>query len=150
MHEKECSVCKKMLSIDNFYTHHRTGYQSKCKGCHKIYRKKHYEDNKVKYLKKAVVYKKKEVEWYRQLKQSSGCIICGEKEACCLDFHHIRDKKFVISTSVGRFSRKEILEEIKKCIVVCANCHRKIHAGVISDSGSTLLCHSKSVDSIST
>lgn len=63
-----------------------------------------------------------------------GCLICEETEPCCLSFHH-RDekkKKFNISGAVRiGFSVATLDEEIAKCVLVCENCHRKIHAGII-------------------
>jgi hypothetical protein len=63
--------------------------------------------------------------------KSCGCAICGEKEPCCLDFHHLRDKEFVVSAGVD-VSKERLFDEIDKCVVLCANCHRKLHAGIIS------------------
>lgn len=63
--------------------------------------------------------------------KADGCIYCGETELMCLDFHH-RDpeqKEFGISRGVLR--GKDLLKEIAKCDVVCANCHRKLHAGLL-------------------
>ena len=63
----------------------------------------------------------------------SKCCICGfnsYQEA--LEFHHIdpATKKFGInaSDSVTKALSKQ-LEEMKKCILLCANCHRGVHAG---------------------
>lgn len=71
-------------------------------------------------------------EKIRILKETIGCQICGIKEACCLDFHHLRDKEATIGQMVAsRYGLKKILTEIAKCCLVCANCHRKIHYGVI-------------------
>ena len=57
---------------------------------------------------------------------------CDEKDICCLDFHHIDTtiKEEGISKMVrsGR-SYANIEQELKKCDVVCSNCHRKLHAG---------------------
>jgi hypothetical protein len=59
------------------------------------------------------------------IKQSSGCVDCGEKNPIVLDFDHLRDKKYNISRMIhDGFSWKAILKEISKCEVVCANCHR--------------------------
>ena len=60
-----------------------------------------------------------------KIKQTSGCVDCGENNHIVLDFDHIKDKKYNISRMVhDGFSWKAILKEIQKCEVVCANCHR--------------------------
>lgn len=58
------------------------------------------------------------------------CSICGESRIPCLDFHHVKGKKEAcISTMVSdKVSLEKIRIEMDKCIVVCANCHRMIHA----------------------
>jgi hypothetical protein len=76
---------------------------------------------------KELAYKKK--QHYKQrlveIKQASGCVDCGENNHIVLDFDHLRDKKYNISRMIhDGFSWKAILKEIKKCEVVCANCHR--------------------------
>lgn len=60
-----------------------------------------------------------------------GCCICGETEPCCLDFHHLRDKEFELAKAPD-VSKERLYKELEKCIVLCANCHRKLHAGIIS------------------
>ncbi len=63
-----------------------------------------------------------------------GCAICEEKSPVALDFHHIdpSQKKFSIGGYYLIKTDAEVEEELAKCVVVCANCHRKIHAGLIS------------------
>lgn len=58
------------------------------------------------------------------------CVDCGNTDARVLEFDHRRDKKFGIGTSVssGHISWEKVLEEIIKCEVRCANCHRIRHA----------------------
>ena len=64
--------------------------------------------------------------------KSKGCEICGEKELCCLEFHHINPETKINSVINMLDEPKEvILEEVNKCIILCANCHRKVHAGLI-------------------
>lgn len=48
-----------------------------------------------------------------------------------MDFDHMRDKKFNLSDAIcGYKSIRKIEEEIKKCQIVCSNCHRiRTHAG---------------------
>jgi len=54
---------------------------------------------------------------------------CGENNYACLDFHHNSgNKEKNISRMVnGSSSLQTIQNEMEKCIVVCSNCHRKIH-----------------------
>ena len=63
------------------------------------------------------------------------CVDCGTKfHPAAMDFDHVRgEKKFNISKSatLGR-SLKEIMEEIAKCEIRCANCHRIRHALAIN------------------
>ena len=53
------------------------------------------------------------------------CMDCGGRfPPECMDFDHIRGEKlFSVSTSVTR-ERKSLIEEIAKCDIICANCHR--------------------------
>lgn len=61
--------------------------------------------------------------------KEKGCVICGYKRSFrALHFHHIGEKYREISRMNGT---KKILNEAKKCILVCANCHAEIHEGLI-------------------
>ncbi|KKN80381.1 hypothetical protein LCGC14_0329740 [marine sediment metagenome] len=62
------------------------------------------------------------------IKRERGCQVCGESEPCCLDFHHrdpITKFKSVSKLTVG-YSWEWVEQEIKKCDVLCSNCHRKM------------------------
>ena len=50
------------------------------------------------------------------------------------DFHHVDPSKKDSAISMfGMLSKwDKIIQEVKKCIMVCSNCHREIHAGLIS------------------
>jgi len=52
-----------------------------------------------------------------------------ESHPICLDFHHVNpgEKERGLNKIVNTHNKKLILEEISKCIVLCANCHRKEH-----------------------
>jgi hypothetical protein len=54
---------------------------------------------------------------------------CGESFLGCLEFHHVVDnKEFIISDYIRKFRLShELLSEIKKCDVLCRNCHKKEH-----------------------
>jgi hypothetical protein len=64
--------------------------------------------------------------------KASGCSLCVEREPACLDFHHVRGSKDFSLGDVmrGRYSARRIEAELAKCVVLCANCHRKVHAGL--------------------
>ncbi len=69
------------------------------------------------------------------LKESISCSACGEYHpACCMDYHHLDPniKEKGVSKMIQGNSWKKIQEEISKCVLVCANCHRKIHEGLIT------------------
>ncbi|PIZ48257.1 hypothetical protein CO180_03375 [candidate division WWE3 bacterium CG_4_9_14_3_um_filter_41_6] len=62
-----------------------------------------------------------------------SCCICGyDKYIGALEFHHIdpNEKEFGLSSRGLTRSWEKIVEELKKCVLVCSNCHREIHAGV--------------------
>ena len=59
------------------------------------------------------------------------CVLCGEKEPVSLDFHHL-DPKAKDGAVARQPSIARVLAEIAKCVVLCANCHRKVHAGLLT------------------
>jgi len=70
--------------------------------------------------------------------KSKGCSICGYNKCLdAIDFHHIELKGKVareISRMVSRINSKagviRVIKEVKKCVIVCANCHREIHSNI--------------------
>lgn len=60
------------------------------------------------------------------------CQICGYNRCIeALDFHHTNQEEKEYSVSGGTKSFERLKKEVDKCILVCANCHREIHAGII-------------------
>jgi len=60
------------------------------------------------------------------------CNICGyNKCITALEFHHLNPEEKDITLSGSIYSWEKTKEELKKCICVCANCHREIHEGLI-------------------
>jgi hypothetical protein len=71
----------------------------------------------------------------RLLVEEAGgcCAVCGyNRSVVNLHFHHVdpRTKLFAISVATGK-SIAAYREEAKKCVLVCANCHGEIEAGLI-------------------
>lgn len=58
------------------------------------------------------------------------CKTCGENHPACLEFHHLdpenKDNDIAYMVNTG-YSIARILREIEKCVVLCSNCHRKLH-----------------------
>ena len=73
---------------------------------------------------------KRKAEWLVEQK-SHPCVDCGNTfDPVCMDFHHLdpSTKKYRIASLVNNDqSLKTIQEEIDKCVLVCANCHRLRH-----------------------
>lgn len=72
----------------------------------------------------------------RRMVQSMGgkCVICNY-DRCpeALDFHHIDpfQKDFQMGDILASPQRWTIIvAELKKCVLLCANCHRELHAGL--------------------
>lgn len=68
--------------------------------------------------------------------KANGCVVCGERTLVALDLHHKTGtkKRFKPSYVHGK-SAAAVRAELDKCIVLCANCHRKAHAGSIQVPG---------------
>ena len=66
--------------------------------------------------------------------KATGCVVCRETEMAVLDFHHREgeDKRFTLSGSAACKPPEELDEELRKVVVVCSNCHRRVHAGLIT------------------
>ena len=132
---KLCSKCNIDKPISSFRRDKtkKSGYQHFCKDCAKTYYRSVYSE---KYSSKYNERNNKRRAYHMSLlteyKNNLQCVICDESENVCLDFHHLNpDKKdFTIAVSLGR-NWSSIEEELKKCVVLCANCHRKVHAGII-------------------
>lgn len=96
----------------------------------KAYQKKHYLDNKDYYKKKASAYNKNQRKWNKdfvnRVKSIAGCFDCGEKNPIVLEFDHVKGEKVNnIADMVNQsYATSTIKEEIRKCKVRCANCHR--------------------------
>ena len=68
--------------------------------------------------------------WMNDYKSNLKCERCDERAPECLHFHHVdpSTKSFEVSIGVAQGKPKQrILDEIAKCIVLCANCHLKHH-----------------------
>lgn len=106
--------------------------QPYCRPCDNKRARDYYASNRDHH--KAVVRKRNKKyldatkEWIRELKESNPCIDCGISYPWyVMDFDHVTGKKSgniskMVATAVAK---EKLLEEISKCELVCANCHRE-------------------------
>ena len=81
----------------------------------------------------AVAKRRKKVREMAVERLGGKCMICGyDKCSKALDFHHKDEsaKEFGISDKGYTRSWQSIEKEIAKCYLLCANCHREMHAGI--------------------
>lgn len=109
----KCCQCHQVLDISNFFIKKNSKPFHYCKSCWNAY-----------IAKRLVERKNKLIEM-----MGGKCEKCGYNKCnAVLDFHHIDPsiKEYTISTR--NLSLKKITEEVKKCILLCANCHRELHS----------------------
>jgi transcription elongation factor Elf1 len=93
--------------------------------------KRTYAD-RASYLIEAVGKRRRKVRIMAVEYKGGKCVFCGyDKYVGALDFHHLEDKSFGISAKGYTRSWEAVKEELNKCILVCANCHRELHAGLL-------------------
>lgn len=104
------------------------GLNSQCRSCHSQYRRQHYLKNRQKYKDKARAWAQiagpAYDEFIRKIKDRP-CADCRQKfHHVSMDFDHVRGNKVKNVAAMRLLSRERVIEEITKCDVVCANCHR--------------------------
>lgn len=93
-----------------------------CRNCHSLEHEnnKSISTNEVKYKLDA-------------FKAEHPCKFCHEARVICLSFHHLDPTTKLFNVSEGNNRAWTAIErERDKCIVVCHNCHAKIHAGLLT------------------
>jgi hypothetical protein len=129
---KQCKKCLQSKRETDFYT---TTYKNKiyllneCKTCSLVRTRKNYladhevqkEIRKLNTNKRRTDHKQKLLDYLL----AHPCIDCDEKDPIVLEFDHIRGVKS-FNISAGLMKNWEVMqEEINKCEIVCANCHKR-------------------------
>jgi hypothetical protein len=132
---KTCTKCNVEKDIAEFYKSSRraSGYQSACKCCLDIANKASRASKPEHYQKLHKDLRQQNRARFTLWKSTQKCCICPETVVECLDFHHLdpTTKETTISHAVEAWSWTRLQTEIQKCVIVCRNCHAKIHAGLI-------------------
>lgn len=130
-----CTKCFEEKSVSEFYKRSRvkSGYQSSCKSCMRISYQNSRHKKPEHYNKVKANNRNKIREQISDWKSSCGCIVCGESDSCCLDMHHTDPSiKTDDPSSFSKQSFEAFLKEAEKCVVLCSNCHRKVHANKLT------------------
>lgn len=131
---KRCTSCKKRKLISDFnFKIKALGLRHyQCKDCTRLFVKNHYNKNKGYYLEKTRKRNKELrleiLKYIRQYLLRNPCVDCGESDITVLEFDHkgeVPKFKAVSSLARSRYPLAKIKEEINKCEVRCANCHRR-------------------------
>jgi hypothetical protein len=95
----------------------------------KLWAKTYYEKNKAACIERVAKVKKAARKKWDDYKATLSCTQCGENHPATLDFHHVKREKTnrKVHKLVANGALAAAYEEIKKCVVLCSNCHRKHH-----------------------
>jgi hypothetical protein len=100
-----------------------------CRRCRSQYHREHYLANRQRYIDQARDRKQalalERTKYLIEFFESHPCADCGELDPVVLEFDHRADKSFDVGQALSYRRWQSILEEIAKCDVVCANCHRR-------------------------
>lgn len=110
--EKPCPRCKKSKSLEEYYSKGERKH-SYCKVCLHEYQAERWRQRK-----------KKAVEL-----MGGKCSRCGYcRNYSALEFHHLDPTQKDFDFNVGRRrSWDKMLKELKKCVLLCSNCHKEEH-----------------------
>jgi hypothetical protein len=127
---KRCCTCKELMPASAFNKQRKShdGLQSRCRKCcrawYEAHRKRHTLNTG---RRKAAALETIKLQVAEYLMEHP-CVDCGEWDIRCLDFDHVdpTTKEFTISSKVLQaWSWERIEAELAKCVVRCANCHRR-------------------------
>lgn len=152
--ENDCNREKRLQRMRDYYANNKEKFAERSREYRKTdtykknrkeysrrYREKHPDtiiELREKYNSRVDVKEKnkRHRERYRKLWENiiremnmDKCVVCGYNKCfAAIDFHHVNgDKSFTISSKMRKLPSKEVINEIKKCIPLCANCHRELH-----------------------
>jgi len=144
--QKICSVCRMPKPTTDFRIDRSRadGFCPLCQACaiekQRAWRAEHperqkaisdrgYQKNKARILKRSQEYRRRQLaRLVAQLKAGRPCLDCGQVfPPCVMDFDHRPgvDKSFGLNGhNLGRHALATVMDEVAKCDLVCANCHR--------------------------
>lgn len=145
MNLKRCSGCHQELPLSEFWKNKTSpdGLQAYCKACSKARTKRHQKEKPELYreISKRSWAKNREkrtatdrnrmhthFNFINSLKQP--CVKCGDSRFYVIEFHHVDPTTKLFTISDGKKSHKsneDVVNEVKKCVCLCRNCHKEFH-----------------------
>jgi hypothetical protein len=132
MADLRCSTCGE-LRPPSMFSKHRSGLSASCKLCRRAYARRHYEANRAEYIARAraATDRRRDENALKLLAYFAchPCVDCAESDPVVLQFDHRQDKEQDISRLLSLGAPWSlIVDEVRRCEVRCANCHRRRHA----------------------
>jgi hypothetical protein len=128
---KICPRCKENKPLDEYYRKKNRRAGSYCKPCQLEYVREHYRRTSAVYNARRYAlhgtYVNRNRSYVLAHLADHPCVDCGESDVLVLDFDHVNGAKI---SSISRMIRDgaalaRFQAEIDKCVVRCANCHRR-------------------------
>lgn len=143
--KKICCDCKRELPLSEFHKsrNRKDGHQGICKSCTRVRTRKY----QLEHPEKTREYARNHWNKYSEEKRrgdrirmdnhqlfldslKSKCVKCGETRPYVIQFHHIDPSTKSFSIGHGskyHKSKDDVIEEVNKCVCLCANCHKEFH-----------------------
>lgn len=128
---RRCGRCGQQKPVSDFAWRRKARGQrdNYCRPCRAQYKQEHYTANCERPVANALRRKQvlvvERAAYLIQLFSENPCVDCGETDPLVLEFDHLGGKEFNISRGLRNTSWQRLIDEIAKCEVVCANCHRR-------------------------
>lgn len=128
MKNKKCTKCKEeRVETDFSFTDKKANRRrAMCKYCVRELTARHYTDKKEVYRLNQRTRRDRNRDFVKAYLKKSVCIDCGNKDWRVLEFDHVRGEKIenISRLMSDRAPIAVLKEEIAKCDIRCANCHR--------------------------
>lgn len=130
---KNCPNCNLDKPLSEFSKSKRTkdGHDYRCKLCQNASNKSWMARNWEKKIQQQGERRRALSEQLSSYKAERGCTCCTEDDPVCLELHHLdpTQKEINPADMAGSgWSWERMLTEIEKCVILCSNCHKKVHA----------------------
>jgi hypothetical protein len=128
---QRCCRCHELKTASEFAWRRRAlgELDTYCRPCRAAYKRVHYAANCQRYIaaatRRKAMLRAERTALLIEFFQEHPCADCGQCDPVILEFDHIGRKEFTIGRAMVDRNWSAILDEISRCEVVCANCHRR-------------------------